>query len=175
MTALASAQKTAFGDYELTFPFCQALVDDLKTEIPARYRKWDPDDRVWRILGAYAPAAIDLLLEYFPNAEIPGDHVRPGRLMARTERPAVAVPLPSLGAAINTEPDRPELDHLTASVRCPKCRQRYDQPIRAIAEASLTVAKRETITPELISVCPSCNTLAVVAFFPAVAGAQEAS
>ena len=175
MSALASAQKTAFGDYELTFPFCRALVDDLKTEIPARYRTWDPDDRAWRILGAYAPAAIDVLLEYFPNAEVPSDHVRPARLVARSERPAGLVSLLPLDGAIGPEPPRPELDHLVASVRCPTCHERHDQPIRVVVQTSATIAKHESITPELVSICPACNVLAVVAFFPAVAVARASA
>jgi hypothetical protein len=167
-TPRASATMTAFGEVELTFPFSEALREALKAEIPGRYRKWDPDDKVWRVMGAYAPAAIDLLLEHFPRAEVPGD--QPRRIPsspARKEKPAVPLPpLSSLDGARGMD-DQPARDHLVASVRCPKCHAWHDQPIRVVAEASLTVAKREQSPPELVAVCPGCNVLMVVSFFPA--------
>jgi hypothetical protein len=78
----ASATKTAGGSVELVFPYSADLVDDLKTEIPGRFRRWDPDDKVWRVMGAYAPTAINLLLEHFPSASTPDDYARPGRCAA---------------------------------------------------------------------------------------------
>jgi hypothetical protein len=54
---------------------------------------------------------------------------------------------------------------LVASVRCPTCGARREQPIRIVAEASTAVAKREAITPDLVSICPACNTLSVVSLF----------
>ena len=44
MVARASARMTAFGELEIRTPYSdrtQLLVDDLKTEIPPRFRKWD--------------------------------------------------------------------------------------------------------------------------------------
>ena len=166
----ASARKTAFGgEIELRFPFCQDLIDALK-ELPSRSRKWDMHDGVWRVQGVHAPAAIALLLEHFPNAEVPSDQVRPGRLVARTERlPTPRPPLPPLIVATRAPDDQPALDPLLAVVACPTCHTRYTQPVRVIAETSLTVAKRETMAPELVAVCPSCTTVAVVAFYPTAA------
>jgi hypothetical protein len=138
----ASARMTAFGEVELVFPYREALVDDLKQEIPARFRRWDPDDKVWRVMGAYAPAAIDLLLEHFPRAEVPG--AAPWRIRerirsspARTEPPS-PLPLPPIAVAPSPAPEEPERDRLVASVRCPKCHQRHDQPIRVVVQTSAT-------------------------------------
>ena len=75
----------------------------------------------------------------------------------------------------STEPDQLERDRLIVSVRCPKCQQRHDQPVRVVAEASLRVAKWEATPPELICVCPHCSTLAVVAVFPAVSPVATAT
>jgi hypothetical protein len=167
---IASASRTAFGEIELRFPYRPALVDDLKSEIPRRFRRWDAEEKVWRVMGAYAPAAVNLLLLHFPRAEVPDD--QPRRIVstpARTEAPPA--PLPPLAVPAAPAPDDPDRDTLTISVRCPTCRRRHDQPVRVVAEASRTVARRGTIPPELVAVCPQCSTLAVVAFFPAVAAA----
>jgi Zn ribbon nucleic-acid-binding protein len=166
---VASATTTAGGGVALQFPYREALVDELKEQIPPRFRRWDRDAKCWLVLGAYAPAAVHLLLEHFPRAAVPDD--APRRLPsspARTEKP---FPVPPLVVEASTAPDDPARDRLVASVRCPTCHERHDQPVRVVAETSLTVATRETITPELVSVCPACNTLAVVAFHPAAAQA----
>jgi hypothetical protein len=43
---VASARATPFGgEVELRFPYRPALVDDLKQEIPARFRRWDADEK----------------------------------------------------------------------------------------------------------------------------------
>jgi hypothetical protein len=168
----ARATTTAGGGVALQFPYREALVDELKEQIPARFRAWDPADKTWRIMGSYAPVAVALLLTHFPRAEVPAD--QPRRIVstpARTETPLTIVPPLPPHVPVSTEPDDPDRDTLTISVRCPKCHERHDQPVRVVAEASLTVAKRGTIPPELVAVCPQCSTLAVVAFFPAVAAA----
>jgi hypothetical protein len=171
----ATATMTAFGEVELTFPFDADLVDDLKSEIPARFRAWDKDEKVWRVIGAYAPTAIDLLLEYFPSAEVPDD--RPRRMsssLARTERLPVPPrsPLPPLIVETRSPDHQRPLDPLLAIIACPRCQARYTQPIRVVAASSMTVAKRETMAPELVAVCPNCTSLAVVAFYPAAAPAS---
>jgi hypothetical protein len=172
MSALASATRTAFGEVALTFPYAggEDLREALKTEIPSYYRRWDKDEKRWLILGAFGEQAISLLLEHYPSAEIPGDRVRPGRLVARTERPPEpALPLPPTLIEPRPADEQPELDHLVASVRCPRCHKRHDQPVRVMAESSLTVAKSERPPAEFIAICPSCNSLVAVAFYPAVA------
>jgi hypothetical protein len=172
----ASARLTPFGEVEIRTPYSERtrlLVDALKIEIPGRFRRWDAEDKVWRVMGAYREPAIALLLEHFPRATVPNDQPRRLRSTpARTEKPP---PLPPLVVEASPEPDDPERDRLVASVRCPKCRQRHDQPIRVVAESSLTVAKRGAFPPELVAVCPHCRGLVVVAFYPAVAGVAVAS
>jgi len=172
MRALASARETAFGgEIELRFPFCQELVDALKSEIPGRSRKWDKADRVWRVQGVHAPAAIDLLLEHFPGAEVPHDAPRrKPSTPARTEKPTPRPPLPPL----IVEPpanDQPPLAPLVAIIPCPTCHKRYEQPIRVVAETSLAIARAEKTAPELLAVCPHCATLAIVSLWPAPASA----
>jgi len=175
----ASATMTAFGEVEIRTPYSDRtmlLVDDLKQEIPARFRRWDAEDKVWRVLGAYAPTAIDLLLEHFPSAEVPDDQPRRRPIVvARTERPVDAPrpPLPPLIVETPAANDQTPLDPVLAIVPCPKCHQRYQQPIRVTAETSMTIAKRDRFTPEFVAVCPSCHTLAVVAFWPAAAPAAS--
>jgi hypothetical protein len=166
----ASATMTTSGEIELAFPYSPELVEALKQTIPFRNRKWDPAGKTWRVLGAYGPAAIDLLLAHFPTAEIPGDRIpRASASVAREDPTRVPLPpLPPLIAEVSTEVDQPELDHLVASVRCPRCHTRHEQPIRIVAETSRRVAKREKTPPEMVSVCPTCNTLAVVAFLPSI-------
>ena len=91
------------------------------------------------------------------------------RLVARTERPLLLEPsLPPLVTETSAKNDQPTLNLLlTAVIACPHCHMlRYMQPVRVVAETSMTVAKPETTAPELISICPRCSTLAVVAFFP---------
>jgi hypothetical protein len=176
MTATARARETAFGgEVELRFPYREALVDDLKREIPGRFRRWDADEKRWLILGAYAPAAVDLLLEYFPNAQVPGD--QPRRLPstpARTAKPPTPVPLPPIPFPVAPDPnDQPA--PLVASVRCPRCHTRYEQAIRVVAESSRTVAKQERPPAEFLTVCPRCNELVVVGFVPAPTLLREVS
>src|SRR5687767_1093092 len=117
--------------------------------------------------------AIDLLLKHFPAAEVPGNRVRraPSSPVGIDRPPAPLPPLPPLIAEASPEADQPERDHLVASIRCPGCHVRHEQPIRVLAQTSAKVAKQEMVTPELIVVCPTCNTLAVVSFSPAAADA----
>lgn len=165
----ASARETAFGEVELLCPFREGLVEALK-EIPGRFRSWDPDEKVWRVREPHAQVAVDLLVEHFPGATVPAAYRRIAPVIVKEPPPA---PLPPIVPLRRTRSAHPELDHLVASVQCPRCPERYEQPIRVVAETSLTVAKRERITPELIAICPHCSCLAVVAFWPAAAGAAR--
>ena len=70
------------------------MVHDLKEAIPARYRRWVPEDKVWRVHGPYAPTAI-LLRWRAIRRETPSayTHHAPKRV-AHSEvrhRPSVAV------------------------------------------------------------------------------------
>ncbi len=58
---------------ELRFPFSQTLVEDLKTKIPASYRSWDPERKVWSVQAldpGWAELAAELLQRAFPYATI---------------------------------------------------------------------------------------------------------
>lgn len=163
-TPRASATETAFaGEIELTFPFREELVDDLKAEIPARHRSWDPDDKVWRVRGPFARTAVDLLLDHFPGATVPVAYRRP---TVRIRNTAAVPPVPE--APPPTDVAGAESSAVMVAVQCPNCRKRHDVSVYAIAESSFAVAKREATPPEMIAVCPECNTLEVVSFHPAL-------
>jgi hypothetical protein len=59
----------------LTFPYSAALVDELKAGIPYRYRTYDPTGKEWTVQAEFADFATALLLEHFPDADIPA-HAR---------------------------------------------------------------------------------------------------
>jgi hypothetical protein len=67
----AHCRLTAFGEAVLTFPYRAALVDELKSAIPFRFRSYDPKDKTWMIEIPYVDLAIEILLEHYPNAEVP--------------------------------------------------------------------------------------------------------
>lgn len=171
MTPLAAARETAFaGEVELRFPFCRDLVDDLKTEIPARHRRWAAQEKLWYVTEPHITAAVDLLLDHFPAAMVPPAYARPVRIVAPRPAPAVATD-EQVEALRPPLPPRTDDSPILVSVTCPRCHTRHDQPIRVEAHSSAKAAEH-AITPELVSVCPSCGALAVVAFLPALAAAQ---
>ncbi len=164
----ARATPTPFGEIALHFPFSAELVDDLKAEIPSRYRRWDGDEKRWLILGAYAPAAIDLLLEHFPGAAVPDD--APRRVPstpARTKKPLPRPPamLPAIPAAADLSPPDP----LTVTLACPRCHARLEQPVRITVQSGERVARTAAPPAEFVSVCPGCRSLLIVGVLPAVA------
>ena len=173
MSALASATRTAGGGVALQFPYREDLVDDLKEQIPARFRHYDRDAKCWLILGAYAPTAVALLLEHFPRADVPGDAPRRMTLRvpstpARTEPPATPGP-----ALIVVPPPADDPPPLIATIVCPRCQTRLAQPIRVRAQSAEVVAKREQPPAEFVLVCPGCQRVLVVGVAPALA--QEAA
>jgi hypothetical protein len=167
----ASATLTAFpGEVELLFPYRADLVDELKEQIPARHRRWDPDDKVWRVTDPHTQTAIGLLLAHFPHAETPATYARPPSVTVVREKPrrrVIALP-PRDIAPVAPPPLEEGADQLVATITCPKC---HTLPIAVSAVTSAKAAKR-AITPEVVAVCPSCNTLAVVAFHPLPASAS---
>jgi len=54
----------------ISFPFDRVLVDRLKLEIPAYARKYVPETKEWIVEATYAPRAVGILLEHFPDARI---------------------------------------------------------------------------------------------------------
>jgi hypothetical protein len=170
----ASAARTPFGELSLTFPYAADLVDALKQEIPARFRRWEPDGKRWLVMGAYAAQALDLLLEHFPNAQVPDD--QPRRITgtpARKARPPTPLTLLPAISTSSSDPDEPDPDALIAAVRCPWCAERRELPVRPVVHTAEVVAKRELITPEMLSVCP-CGVTLIVAFYPDATPARVA-
>jgi hypothetical protein len=173
METIASARETPFGDVELRFPFNRDLVEALKEEIPARHRRWDAEDKRWLVTDPYTQTAIDLLIARFPNAETPATYARPPSVTVVREKPrhrVIALPSPDV-APVASPPLEEGTDQLLATITCPKCHTPHTLPIAVSAVTSAKAAK-QTITPELIAVCPSCSALAVVAFHPLPAGAS---
>lgn len=70
-TRTAHCRLTAFGEAVLSFPFSAELVDALKTSIPSRFRSYDPRHKSWMIGPEYVDLAVEILLEHFPDAEVP--------------------------------------------------------------------------------------------------------
>jgi hypothetical protein len=195
MSASASARETAFtGELELRFPFNEQLKEALKEAIPRRYLRWDPEEKVWRVTEPHQAAAIALLLEYFPSAQVPDTYARrvapevtpaaddgpPWEEEPWWDTPARPAPKPAPKPTPKGEPvvvvpppapTSDDLAPLVAVVPCPKCGDQREQPVRVVAETSTTVARQERPPAEMLSVCERCRTLAVVAFFPAVASA----
>ena len=166
---LPSASRTPFGEIELSFPYAPDLVDALKTEIPARFRRWDPDDKVWRILGAYEIDAIALLVAHFPRAEVPDDIARPGRLMARPQTPSAPLPVPVvLPAPLATIAETPS-EPLSVIFGCPTCSARLEQYVRVAVATGERIARTEAPPAEFVVVCSGCRGLLIVSFAPAVA------
>lgn len=83
MNHTAHCTETAFGELECTLPFktrpsdCRSLIADWKAGIPYRNRAYDPKSKVWRFMGAYRDVGAALLLQHFPDAEVPRRARRP--------------------------------------------------------------------------------------------------
>jgi hypothetical protein len=63
--------RTPFNEVECTIPFHAELIATWKHDIPFNRRSYDPDTKAWRFWGGYEDLAIALLLECFPDANIP--------------------------------------------------------------------------------------------------------
>jgi hypothetical protein len=70
-TRRAQCRLTAFDELECLIPYHPALIADWKAAIPFRWRSFDPDSKAWRFWGGYQHLAIALLLQCFPEAEVP--------------------------------------------------------------------------------------------------------
>ena len=91
------ATYTRAGEVDLRFPYNARLVELLKSEIPARARAYDPDDKTWTVIAAYATRAVNLLLDHFPDARIerPGTRAEPAPPLTPARPFAVLHLLPS--------------------------------------------------------------------------------
>jgi hypothetical protein len=70
-TRTARCRLTAFGEAILTFPFNRALVDELKAGIPSRFREYNATTKEWTVQPEYLDYAVALLLQHFPDADVP--------------------------------------------------------------------------------------------------------
>ena len=171
-TSPASATETAFsGEIEIRCPFSAAFVDALKEAIPARHRRWDPDDVVWCITGPHVGSAVDLLLAHFPAANVPDAYASrvPATVTSRPIPPVPPVPreqMPPAKTGATLAPREADASLVVAHISCPRCHAPFEQLLRVTA-ASSTHAVQRPITPELLAICPSCQTLAVVSVVPA--------
>jgi hypothetical protein len=55
---------------ELATPFHRGFVDALNVQIPAPYRRWEPESRTWFVESPYDATAIRILRTCFPHADI---------------------------------------------------------------------------------------------------------
>ena len=55
---------------ELFTPYNEYFVDTLKAQVPAAYRRWNPDTKTWMVQGPYDTTAIRVLRQFFSSAEI---------------------------------------------------------------------------------------------------------
>lgn len=53
------------GALTLITPYSPGFVTDIKTEIPAWYRSYDPDAKIWKVEAEYADQAHQLLDQHF--------------------------------------------------------------------------------------------------------------
>jgi hypothetical protein len=58
------------GTVAVAFPFDRDVVDELKHQIPAPYRAWDPESREWLISLGWAQVAIEILRSAFGHVEL---------------------------------------------------------------------------------------------------------
>jgi hypothetical protein len=63
---------TAFDELECVIPYDPGLIEAWKDAIPFRHRSYEPTSKAWRFLSEYRDVAAALLLERFPDADIPG-------------------------------------------------------------------------------------------------------
>jgi hypothetical protein len=67
---IATASYHANGQLELNTPYRKPFVDRLKESIPADYREWRPDEKVWMIEFGYHQIAIRLFEMFYPDGEV---------------------------------------------------------------------------------------------------------
>lgn len=58
------------GNLEITTPFRSDFIEDLKVCVPAKYREFDAEEKVWIVYAKWAEQARDVVLTYFPNTII---------------------------------------------------------------------------------------------------------
>ena len=106
------------------------------------------------------------------GVETPDTRVRNQLAAAVVDRSIVRELLAPPQSALDGSPAA--LTPSRVSIPCPRCHVAHERTIQVVAETSAKAAKH-AITPELIAVCPSCHTLTVVAFHPAIANGATPS
>ncbi len=104
---MASTYPTAtelLGRTEFLFPYDAVMVDDMK-RIPAAYRAYDPERRLWTISAPYANRMLDLFLRRFPHATV-NEYETRGRDSAPPPSPPKA-PVPPPHATLYVLPTAP--------------------------------------------------------------------
>lgn len=61
------------GRVILGFPYEPELIADIKAEIPAWAREWEPIGKEWIVRAPYTARAADLLRRYFAHARVTGE------------------------------------------------------------------------------------------------------
>ena len=51
-------------------PFDRSFKDDLKSEIPREFRRWSPEEKVWKVDPSQDGALVDLVTRYFGEPTI---------------------------------------------------------------------------------------------------------
>ena len=82
------------GRTEFLFPYDAVMVDDMK-RVPAAYRAYDPERRVWTISVPYASRMLDLFLRRFPHATV-NEYETRGRDSAPPPPPKAPNPTPHI-------------------------------------------------------------------------------
>ncbi|KAF1084853.1 DnaJ domain protein [Sporotomaculum syntrophicum] len=90
---------TYSGDVLIKMPYVQALINELKDEIPWQYRQWDRVEKVWRIDKYYKDEALEIIENYFPDAETID--------LARAAMARRTPETPSWAKALYVQPDAP--------------------------------------------------------------------
>ena len=104
MPRRAQCRYTAFAELAITIPFGQApaqakaFIADLKDAVPYKFRTYDPAAKEWRVWGGFEELAIALLVESFPDAELPSrahSHAKPQTRHAGSDHFQILHLLPS--------------------------------------------------------------------------------
>lgn len=71
---------------EIETPYNDLWLNEIRNRIPADFRKWDPDRRLWTIWNPYVHIAVEITLTYFPNTTTVGEDQFNARHTAEQER-----------------------------------------------------------------------------------------
>lgn len=55
---------------EIDTPYNLSFIEDLKSEVPARERAWNPDAKTWWVSAAFAEEAVEMVLYHYGETEV---------------------------------------------------------------------------------------------------------